>query len=252
MNTSGAHPTSFEKVQACGNDFILLDHTPDKAQISALCDRHHGVGGDGIMVYSRGGDPDLILEHYDPDGASSFCLNGTRAALYCLHRRELARVRGTLISSGVALNYEIQTHPRLYLPKRGYEARRWRHIDGFYAHVGNPHFIIVGGLERKEWLKWAPEIRSDRETFPEGTNVHLLRERSDEWQIASYERGVEGVTLACGSGMYAAALVLMGEGSRPQVMFSPEGKGTVQVTDQGETLAFEGPAHWVYSGVLTC
>lgn len=246
----------FEKIHACGNDFVLMDVPPTLDLLARLCDRNHGIGADGVMIWRV--DNDLILmDHYDPDGSRSLCLNGTRSALGCLAAQRSIPTEGRVVSEGQSFDYTVNgSSVCLALPLKPFEARNWENsdcrVEGFYCDVGNPHFVICDSLAQELLPKVAPEIRHDIDNFPDGTNVHLVWWTDEFWRIRSYERGVEGFTLACGSGMYAAALVTMEEEMMDEIIFSPDGQGTVTFQRDGDELRMTGDVAWVASGVLRC
>ena len=254
-----AEPTvkiSFEKIHVCGNDFVLLENAPGNA-LASLCDRRHGIGADGVMVFNSA-DRDVVrLDHYDPDGSRSFCLNGIRASLDCLAKKGVIGGEGRVESEGVLLDYSITDTPCVALDKTTYRAMTWRDgavkIPGFFIDVGNPHFVVVNNMDPASFRLTAPLIRNDLKSFAKGVNAHLVRPHENGWRIYSFERGVEDFTKACGSGMLAAGLALMGEGSVTSVTFFPEGRGMVRITDMGERVRVEGDARWIASGVwLLC
>ncbi len=246
----------FDKVEACGNDFVLLDKELDGTEISAICDRHHGIGADGILLFRDLDGTTVFLDHYDPDGSRSFCLNGVRSALSCLYRKGAVPRRGSVQSEGVRSQYEIGKSTGVFLEKVDYEPLLWRGADtevpGFRVDVGNPQFVLTHNMTQDRFLQLAPVIRHDRTTFPAGTNVNLVRPVVGGFAIKTFERGVEGFTKACGSGMIASALVLMGEEELDEIRFFPDGKGTVLIRDWNNSLHIEGDTHWVASGVWLC
>ncbi|MDJ0834989.1 MAG: hypothetical protein QNK37_00650 [Acidobacteriota bacterium] len=247
----------FQKIQACGNDFVLLEEHPRPEDIALICDRHHGIGADGVLVFSSG-EWGPVIDHYDPDGSRTLCLNGLRAALAALYEDGRVPIRGIAACEGSKLSYEIDPGVSLRLPCLPYEPHHWQPPDGgeavrgFFAAVGNPHFITIESMDRARFRQTAPSIRADPSISAEGCNVNLLKRSGDIWRIVTYERGVEGCTLACGSGMYASALVLMGEFDLQSVTFQPEGHGTVTVTAAGSDLKFEGTTRRVAQGVWLC
>lgn len=245
----------FHKIQACGNDFILADQALSKENLAAICDRHHGIGADGLMVVADVSGERLDFHHYDPDGSRSFCLNGIRATLATLHLQERIPSQGKVHSEGVVLDYEIAGHVAVGLPKRSYRPVVWQGsgetIPGYFCEVGNPHFISWD-VDELTFRQLAPRIRADYDAFPEGTNVNWLHQTKDGWQIRTYERGVENFTLSCGSGMYASALVLLGEQKLDEIKFLPEGKGEVATQWREDQLWVWGTACWVASGVWRC
>jgi len=242
----------FDKVEAAGNDFILVATDPGVARSIEICDRHHGLGADGVMVF-RGGGEDVILDHYDCDGSRSFCLNGVRAALRCLVATGRIAAAGTVSSEGMRLPYATREETSLILPHRQVRARRWRdRIDGFLVDAGNPQFVIRDLPSGADFLVCARSIRNDLETFPEGVNVNHLVPADNDWSVATFERGVEGLTLSCGSGIYACAMVLIAAGERGPFRFRPAGRGSVVVTPLAEGVRFEGTTRHVAEGVLLC
>ena len=246
----------FDKIHACGNDFLLLMQPPPDDQVAPMCDRRHGIGADGIMVLEGIEGERVRLQHLDPDGSRSFCLNGTRSALACLAHKGLLGGARQAHCEGTDLTFTTGETTRVVLPKAGYEARTWcgagLEVRGFFADVGNPQFVIIEAMDCDDFRSLAPSIRADRSVFPNGTNVNQVYRRGDGWAIHTFERGVEDFTLSCGSGMLAAAAVLLGECDPGPIHFQPDGKGRVRVDDLGDRLALEGPTGWPASGVWLC
>lgn len=242
----------FDKVHACGNDFILVDEVLSKVQIEAVCDRYHGVGADGIMVVLSNNSPTIEFGHFDPDGSRSFCLNGIRAALSALFQKGKIPESGRVSSEGVALEYTIDGEVAVGLPRKPYRPLVWRspfdEVPGFVCDVGNPHFICWE-IPELEFNQLAPRIRADYDAFSKGTNVNWLAQTEEGWRIRTYERGVENFTRACGSGMYASALVIAGECGQSDVLFLPDGKGRVATQLRPDALWLSGTTVWVATGV---
>ena len=246
----------FEKIEGCGNDFILLEQDPPPGAIDLLCDRHHGIGADGIMIFRGCIGNRVRLDHLDPDGGFSFCINGLRSALFCLFRKGLVADHGVAESQGVNVTYTIDQNVAFLLPVRPVQPLAWsgsgQTVQGFFADVGNPHFITRGPWPPEQWSAIAPVIRADTECFPEGVNVSLIWEVVGGWRIKTYERGVEGFTKACGSAVYASALMLLAESRRDSLRFLPDGRGWLQVETKGADLLMTGSAQWIASGVWRC
>jgi len=242
----------FDKIHACGNDFVLVEKSLSKPQIEAICDRYHGVGADGIMVVMNKQAPVIEFGHFDPDGSRSFCLNGIRSGLWTLFEKGEIPASGQVFSEGVQLEYAIGDEVSVGLAKKPYRRLVWQsafdEVPGFVCDVGNPHFICWE-ISELTFRQLAPRIRADFDVFPEGTNVNWLEQTEDGWTIRTYERGVENFTRACGSGMYASALVIAGEYDQSGVVFLPEGKGRVATQLKSDSLWLSGSTAWVAEGV---
>ena len=221
--------------------------------MGSICDRHHGIGADGVLVYQGRNGTVISLDHYDPDGHRSFCLNGARAAVACLIQKNEAPRQGEIHTEGVVLPYGRSDTLIVDLPRRPYRTMVWNsNVSGFFADVGNPQFVTINSMSLADFEETAPKIRNDLKHFPQGTNVNLLISRGADWHIRTYERGVEGFTKACGSGMYAASLVLFGERSLESIRFFADGQGWVKMGLDSKGLSMEGSTRWVASGVWLC
>lgn len=247
----------FEKIHACGNDFVLLYEVPEVAHIKSMCARKHGIGGDGVMVFlglDQAGSPQM--QHYEFDGSRSFCLNGLRASLACLYEQQKVAASGNLDYEGVQLAYKIEDSVHVTLAPGSVRAKSvvldGRQYGGCYVETGNPHFIVMGEtVADQNFLQFAPGLRG-HSAFPNGANVHMIWQEDQSWHIRSYERGVEAVTLACGSGILAAASMLIELEHASPLTFLPEGGDFVKVASAGEKLVISGPTVWVASGVWRC
>jgi len=267
----------FTKLQGNGNDFVLIDEyektvIPDdmKAQFAALyCDRRFGIGADGILYLMKSATGNLRMRILQPDESEAeMCGNGIRClAKYAF---DAGYVKGTCTIDtlagpvGVDMAYRDETFvatismptpkfSRADIPAKG-DGEYKEHIgvfDVYAVNTGVPHAVVmVDDLENLNVDALAPPIRH-HESFIKGANVNFVQKTGeDSIKIRTFERGVEGETLSCGTGATASAAVihhigLMGE----TVKVETEG-GPLVIYLQGGTK-MEGPAETVFSGKIT-
>lgn len=253
---------TFAKGHATGNDFIIIDDPHGMQDLSAeavaaLCDRHTGVGGDGLLRVVRAGqvaghefDPELwFMDYRNADGSvAEICGNGLRLfARYLLNdqlvqsgeftvatRAGLKQVRvarGGLIATNLGV-VGLGEEPVTII----HEGRKFK---GRPVDVGNPHAVVftdrdvIGQLDLSRAPAWEPA-----EAFPAGVNVEFVHEvKPGELLMRVYERGC-GETLSCGTGVVASATAY-----RDRSGFD----GPIQVHVRGGDLivTFEGDEAWL-------
>jgi len=224
--------TVFFKMTGSGNDFIFLDGRNTELRewpaerIRAACDRRLGVGADGVALLWPAGERAVRMRYFNSDGSSAeLCGNAalcsTRLAAYLElappEGMDLHTEAGTLCSRCVGPGWMAELLiPTVGVPGPVAISLRSGERQGFHGIVGVPHLVLlvddvaqvdVGGRGRA--------LRFDPSFAPAGANVSFLSRSSDgdaEWSMRTYERGVEGETLACGTGTVAAAVALAGAG----------------------------------------
>ncbi len=209
---------SFVKYHGTGNDFVLLhdfqglfpEH--DTALIAQMCDRHFGIGADGLMLLRPpvGPGQSFTLLYFNADGAlGSLCGNGSRCAV--AYARALNLFKGHVVAFQAA-----DGERTAFLEEDGLVRIRMADAPypvpahgGYFVDTGSPHWVgLVQGLDRLDVRMEGRRIRYEVYADP-GVNANFL-EQDDRgnWHIRTYERGVEDETLSCGTGATAAALVL--------------------------------------------
>lgn len=209
---------SFVKYHGTGNDFVLLhdfqglfpEH--DTALIAQMCDRHFGIGADGLMLLRPpvGPGQSFTLLYFNADGAlGSLCGNGSRCAV--AYARALNLFKGHVVAFQAA-----DGERTAFLEEDGLVRIRMADAPypvpshgGYFVDTGSPHWVgLVQGLDRLDVRMEGRRIRYEVYGDP-GVNANFL-EQDDRgnWHIRTYERGVEDETLSCGTGATAAALVL--------------------------------------------
>jgi diaminopimelate epimerase len=245
----------FVKASACGNDFLIIamEHAPaDIAEFTRrICDRHNGVGADGVEWVLPATDADLALRLINADGSEAeISGNGTRcvAACFCAeHERDSAVIRTDAgvkpceLMARVGQTFEFRI--AMGEPKIGGEmAVRLgdRVVNGVAVSMGNPHFVVFVQEFETGWQKWTGEA-SVHPDFSHGTNVELVRAVNEhEIEVRFCERGV-GETQSSGTGSSAAAVAAIHTGrAKSPVLVRSEGGGQT-VEWQGE-LRLYGPA----------
>ena len=245
----------FIKATACGNDFLIIGIEHGPADIVAfsrqICDRHNGVGADGVEWVVPATNADLGIRLINADGSEAeISGNGTRcvAAWYCSERERdavaihtEAGVKTCELMARVGQTFEFRT--AMGKPEVDGERKivlKDRVLGGITVSMGNPHFVIfVTGFE-EGWLKWSGEA-SVHADFPHGTNIELVRVINEhEIEVRFSERGVgETMSSGTGSSASAAASIHSGRVKSPVVVHVPGGSQTVQWDDE---LFLYGPA----------
>ena len=245
----------FVKASACGNDFIIIgiEHAPaDIADFTLrICDRHKGVGADGVEWVLPATDADLAIRLVNADGSDAeISGNGTRcvAAWFCAeHERDSAVIRTDAglktceLMARIGQTFEFRT--AMGRPEVGGEKSvtlRDRVVSGITVSMGNPHFVIFVSEFEHGWQQWTGEA-SVHADFPHGTNVELVRLINEhEIEVRFCERGV-GETQSSGTGSSAAAAAAIhgGRAKSPVRVLAPGGAQTVEW--QNDLLLY-GPA----------
>ena len=249
----------FEKYEATGNDFIMLDFfefawidLDNRKLIKELCDRHFGIGADGLIALCPDTDSDFKMVYFNSDGRkSSFCGNGSRASLKYMHAKHAKAAFGFTAEDGPHIgriqNALVSVKMRDIL---AYESVK----QGVVIQSGSPHLIVE---VPDPWTYPVNEKgRLLRHEFdPDGVNVNFIHRHADQLRIATYERGVEWETLACGTGVTAAAYYsAIQDGIDGERTISVQAKGgslTVRMKLDGNFATevwLDGPARKVFSG----
>ncbi len=264
----------FTKVHGAGNDFVVVADLDDVTDIGselvrALCDRHRGVGADGLIRLAPAADADVFMDYRNADGGvAEMCGNGVRCVATYLLNRGLVRGDNVRVGSraGVKLvevtardgaGRVIETRVDMGAPRPlGAVTLRVPTPDGNGAadvvlttlSMGNPHAVIeVDDVAKAPVADWGPRIER-HPVFPEGTNVEFIAvPHVDTVRGRIWERGV-GETLASGTGAsaMAAAAHLLGRTGRRVTVEVPGGRLHADWTD--DTLHLRGPAVEVFDG----
>lgn len=206
----------FYKYQGTGNDFILLDNRDKKyddllaSQVEQLCDRRFGIGGDGLMLLCQLDGYDFEMIYYNSDGKpSTMCGNGGR----CLTKfaSDIGIAQTTYLFKAVDGEHEatIDIDGTVALKMNDVDDIKYDH-GNYILDTGSPHFVtITTNVMLLDINKKGHDIRYSQEFKNKGINVNFveLTDEADKIIVRTYERGVEGETLSCGTGVTAAALV---------------------------------------------
>lgn len=265
-------PTRFVKMSGGGNDFLVFEADgralteEDRRRLSLACRRGLAVGADGALFLTPNGAGRVRLDYFNADGGlASFCANGTRCAARYAVRHELVAGDPVLETGWGEIPARVQDREvtlRLpTLPAPGGPVRVWGDglpPSGTPMQVGVPHLIVFveGDLAALPIDRLAPPLRRHPD-LPEGANVNFVRiAGAGRLSVRTFERGVEGETLACGSGVVAAAVVavLQGRVFPPVACETKSGVSfTVAFTSSGGGIAdatLTGDAREVFVGEL--
>ena len=268
---------TFTKMNGAGNDFVVLDNRDgrydglDGARIARLCDRHRGVGADGLLAVEparAGSDADFTFRYYNADGGEAeMCGNGARCfarfarAFLAAGRGEMSfdtiagRVEAAFVGEQVRIRLSDPHDLRLGLSLPVGE----RSLEAHFLNTGVPHVVVpVEDLENTDVRGLGAALRYHEAFQPKGTNANFQKVlEPGRVAIRTYERGVEDETLACGTGMVANALIhhlLTGAPSPVRVVV--RGGDTLEVgfTRTGDStftdVTLTGPADLVFSGTI--
>ncbi len=270
----------FAKMHGLGNDFLVTDSfrqpvSLNAETITALADRHTGVGFDQLLLLEPDPEPAIHARYriFNADGSpAGQCGNGARCAAVYLRRLGLVqadtmvlavdggRIEIVLHEDGlVAVNMGEPDFRPESLPAICNTGENPLHCTllphlppAGLVSIGNPHAVLqVEAVDTAPVEQWGPEVQA-LEHFPQGVNVGFMEAQAgDRIRLRVYERGA-GETRACGTGACAAAAVGMARGLLgPEVtVVLPGGSLRIQWAGPGHPLWMQGPATWVYEGRL--
>ena len=229
----------FTKMEGLGNDFVVVDSDVelDSDRVRRLCDRHFGVGADGVLrVGVRDGD--VVMDYWNADGGvAEMCGNGLRCvAMYALENGLVSERDFIVVTAAGRRRVTASERPRVELgPVILGESFSWAGSTFYPVTVGNPHAVtMVDDPEKIDVAGIGSEL--ERAT-PGGVNVGFFAAEPEALRLRVWERGV-GETLACGSGMVAATAVACHFGLA-------DGKVTVRVAGGESTVEFSGETSWL-------
>lgn len=258
----GGHSIPFIKASACGNDFLLIDAVlapPDVADFTRrICDRHDGVGADGVEWMAPHFSADIEIRLINADGSpAEISGNGTRcvAAYVCAtqskERISILTGAGTKICTLTArrdLEYEFETEmgKSTVAPEHAVAISSGE-VSGIPVSMGNPHFVIFVPEFTRNWQAQASEIQRSPQ-FPEGVNVeYVVADSKFDLRARFFERGA-GETLSSGTGSCASAVAAMSAGRAESPVKVQAPGGTQTVRRIGDNIYLRGPARLVCQG----
>ncbi len=251
----------FTKASACGNDFLIVDGDESLPNIAGLtrrmCDRHYGVGGDGVEWLFAAQDADVEARLINADGSpAEISGNGTRcvAAYLCAQ----SKTESVVIRTGAGLKtcrlvarngvtFEFET--AMGVPEVGGE-RTLRTSDGEVTgrlvSMGNPHFVVLVDAFWEDWQRRAAEVQCHA-GFKHGVNVELAHivDRG-HIEVRFFERGV-GETMSSGTGSCAAAVAMIASGKADSPV-RVRAEGGVQTVRWEKDVFLTGSAQLVCEG----
>jgi diaminopimelate epimerase len=262
----------FTKMNGAGNDFVLIDNRSgdvhlNRDQIMRICDRHRGIGADGILLLEKpSNQADFRMRYFNSDGGEAeMCGNGARC--FARFANKVADAQGKIsfeTPAGViaaelgddlvTLQMTDPTDLRLNVTLRVGHKNKSVH----FINSGVPHVVIpVPQIDDVDVRREGEAIRHHQMFSPKGANVNFIEKRgAKQITIRTYERGVENETLACGTGVVASALifaatekidgpiaVLVRGGNELQVGFD-------KIDNQFQNVTLTGPADFVFEGTI--
>lgn len=277
----------FSKMQATGNDFIIINNLENEYEYSFkllakyLCDRHFGVGADGVLILDKGNKADYKMRIFNQDGTEAeMCGNGIRCFAKFLYEKKIIHdtefeietmdgikkikleVEGnTVVLIEVNMGVPIFEFNKIGIyyennTKDTYSENNLLEdiqIEGFTVYpisMGNPHCVCFVEDVDKINIEEAGKLIENYKYFPNRTNVEFVQiKNSSTIKVRVWERGV-GETLSCGTGACSAAIVSnLCKSTESEVIVELKG-GNLKVSYDGEDAFLQGSAEFVYEGKM--
>ena len=260
----------FTKIEATGNDFICIRQdekepfAADPAVVKRMCDRHLGIGADGLILLQPSENEIARMRYFNADGyESTMCGNGLRATVLFAEIIGKRCKTPTSIKAGDGI-HQVYYHSAERISVQILADQKSQQIDGSKLDLppqfkvlgkidtGVPHLVIEVGedLDKVDVQGIGKRLRNHLMFAPEGSNINFIKSLSDNiLEVRTYERGVEEETLSCGTGITASAILFR--------QYNPVTSDEIEVITKGGKLIvrfeqnkifLDGPAHVVFYG----
>jgi len=256
----------FLKMHGTGNDFLMIENWAKNIRLSTetiarLCDRHFGIGADGLIFIEKSDSVDFQMKYYNSDGKEgSMCGNGGRCSIaFASLLRHIADKTTFAAADGLHEGEIIGGEKpvwKIRLKMSDVEIPV-KHEQGFVVNTGSPHLVkFCEDNSKIDVFSEGKKIRYSSDFKENGINVNFVTVRADHISVSTYERGVEQETLSCGTGVTASAIIA--------AMQFPQFKNKVNIQTKGGNLAvafkiekdkiknvwLEGPVTLVFQGEI--
>ena len=254
---------TFYKYHGTGNDFILFDNRDGKLnftteQVAAMCDRHFGVGADGLMLLENAEGYDFRMVYYNSDGReSTMCGNGGRCMTAFAKSLGLITYKAKFIAIDGVHIAMISENGLISLQMN--DVREMNIHEGYtILNTGSPHQVIwVKNVKNIDVFYEGQRIRNEIRFMPDGINVNFVQSDGARLIVRTYERGVEDETLSCGTGVTAAAIAATFNGTGTFKTAVETIGGHLEVSfikltpNSASDVVLTGPAVFVFKGDIT-
>lgn len=232
------------KYNASGNDFVIFHDFEKKdrsTQAKVLCDRHNGIGADGLIVIVPHATHDFEWQFYNDDGSEAeMCGNGSRACAHYAYTHHLAGEKMTFLTLAGPISATVEGNivqseltPPQILDKtiEAFDKKWW------LINTGVPHLVTFDSDMGTFDLDQASQLRHQY-----NANVNIAKVVNGQVQVRTYERGVENETLACGTGMAACYYRALRENlvSAEETTVIPTSGEKLTLSFNGKTILFKG------------
>ncbi len=254
---------NFYKYQGTGNDFIIFDNRSlffpkrNNELISTLCNRHFGIGADGLILLENDKNSDFKMVYFNADGnESTMCGNGGRCIVAFAQKLHLFDKKTSFLAIDGLHHATIDASSVSLQMIDVSEVRISEH--SIFVNTGSPHHIeIVDDLEHFPVIDKARKIIKSKYST-EGCNVNFVEQLNDNtFKVRTYERGVEDETLACGTGVTAVAIAMhkINKTNSNHIKLNVLG-GNLEVKfiaehDRYANVVLSGPTQFVFKGTLS-
>ncbi|QOD61861.1 diaminopimelate epimerase [Polaribacter haliotis] len=251
---------TFFKYQGTGNDFVMIDNRTkifpkqNTDKISQICDRHFGVGADGIILIEEDENFDFKMIYFNADGSETFCGNGGRCAVAFAKQLNLIENKTTFLAFD-GKHYAEINNDIISLQMIDVEEIQVKE-NSVFAYTGTQHHVeLVDNLDEYPVFANGKKIRYSYSD--PGSNVNFVQQINENtFRVRTYEKGVEDETLACGTGVTAVAIAMhkTNKTSSNSISLPVEGGNlAVSFTEENgvyKNVFLKGPAAFVFEGII--
>lgn len=269
----------FTKMQASGNDFIILNYIENKLEYSHkllsefMCNRHFGVGADGILIIEKSNIADFKMRIFNKDGSEAeMCGNGIRCFAKYVYEKNLIKkekfeietlagikkiellVEGNTVNQIVVdmgrPEFDIEKIPVISLIDKKIEKLNIDNYEVYPISIGNPHVVcFVDNVEDID-IEYLGKKIENYKYFPNKTNVEFVHiENKNLIKVRVWERGV-GETLSCGTGACAASVISSKYKSTDSELTVDLLGGKLKIKYENEEIKLIGSAEIIFEGKI--
>ncbi len=251
---------TFYKYQGTGNDFVMIDNRNQSfpkdnlTLIDTLCNRHFGIGADGIILIENDASSDFKMRYFNADGSETFCGNGARCAVAFARFLKIIDRKATFNACDGSHYAEIENN-QVSLQMIDVDDVTITE-NAVFLNTGTAHHVeIVSQLDGFPVYENGKKIRNSYNA--PGSNVNFVQKLNDDtFRVRTYEKGVEAETLACGTGVTAVAIAMhKTKQTTSRSLSLPVEGGVLEVSfdvanSHYSNICLKGSAQFVFKGSI--